>query len=86
MGGRKKIRIIPRILMNVRRYENTKKIPKQCRCQMYKAKISGTQVGENTMNRKLSRVCTTYYDVICVKQKSAPNIQDKDKEVKLLGA
>ena len=33
---------------------------------MYKAKISGTQVGENTMNRKLStRVCSTYYDVIC---------------------
>ena len=66
MGGRKKIRIIPRILMNVRRYENTKKLPKQCRCQMHKAKINGTQVGENTMNRKLStRVCSTYYDVIC---------------------
>ena len=47
---------------------------------MFKAKISGTQVGENTMNRKLTRVCTTYYDVICVKQKSAPNIQYKDKE------
>ena len=53
---------------------------------MYKAEISGTQVGENTMNRKLSRVCTTYYDVICVKQKSAPNIQYKDKEVRFLRA
>ena len=30
--------------------------------------------------------CSTYYDVICVKQKSAPNIQYKDKEVRFLGA